>query len=44
MIATSIDGVSHGGRDSGIALGYDIRDFVHLGMSAFHYPGNQLET
>ena len=44
MIATGIDGLSRGDRNSGIALGYDIRDFVPLGMSAFDYPGNQLET
>ena len=44
MIATGIDGISRGDRDAGITLGYDLRDFVPLGVSAFDYPDNSLET
>ncbi len=44
MIATGIDGLSRGNRDAGITLGYDLRDFVPLGVSAFDYPDNSLET
>ena len=44
MIATGIDGLSRGDRDAGITLGYDLRDFVPLGVSAFDYPDNSLET
>ena len=44
MIATGIDGLSHGDRDLEIAPGYDIRDLVPLRISAFDYTGNQLET
>eukprot|EP00956_Cyclotella_meneghiniana_P045803 scaffold385510_cov63-Cyclotella_meneghiniana.AAC.1 len=43
MIATGIDGMSRGDKDSGIALGYDLRDFLPLDMGAFDYPDNQLE-
>ena len=43
MIATGIDGMSRGDKDSGIALGYDLRDFLPLDVGAFDYPDNQLE-
>ncbi|KAL3774206.1 hypothetical protein ACHAWO_008804 [Cyclotella atomus] len=43
MIATGIDGLSRGDEESGIALGYDLRDFLPLDVSAFDYPDNKLE-
>jgi hypothetical protein len=43
MIATGIDGLSRGDKDSGIALGYDLRNFLPLDVSAFDYPDNKLE-
>ncbi|KAL3801862.1 hypothetical protein ACHAWO_003868 [Cyclotella atomus] len=43
MIATGIDGLSRGDKESGIALGYDLRDFLPLNVSAFDYPDNKLE-
>lgn len=43
MIATGIDGLSRGDRDSGITLGYDMRDFLPLDKSAFDMSGNTLE-
>ncbi len=44
MIATGIDGLSRGDRDSGIALGYDIRTFLPLDKSAFDVSGETLMT
>jgi hypothetical protein len=35
MIATGIDGLSRGDKESGIALGYDLHDFLPLDVSAF---------
>jgi hypothetical protein len=43
MIATGIDGLSRGDKDSGIALGYDLRDFLPLDVSAFDIADNRLE-
>jgi len=43
MIATGIDGMSRGDRDSGISLGYDLRKFLPLNIGAFDYPDHQLE-
>lgn len=43
MIATGIDGLSQGNQELGIALGYDLRDFLQLDCSAFDYLDNQLE-
>jgi hypothetical protein len=43
MIATGIDGLSRGDKDSGIALGFDLRDFLPLDVSAFDVLGNRLE-
>jgi hypothetical protein len=42
MIATGIDGLSRGDHESGIALGYDLRDFLPLDVGAFDYPDNSL--
>jgi hypothetical protein len=42
MIATGIDGLSRGDHESGIALGYDLRDFLPLDVRAFDYPDNSL--
>jgi len=42
MIATDIDGLSCGEQNSGVALGYDIRDYASLHVSAFDFPGNSL--
>ena len=44
MIATGIDGLSRGDRDSGIALGYDLRTFLPLDKSAFDLNGISLRT
>jgi hypothetical protein len=43
MIATGIDGLSRGDHESGIALGYDLRDFLPLDVGPFDYPDNGLE-
>ena len=43
MIACGVDGLSRGDRESGITLGYDLRDFLPLDMSAFDFKGNSLE-
>jgi hypothetical protein len=43
MIATGIDGLSRGDKDSGIALGYDLRDYLPLDTSAFNVADNCLE-
>jgi hypothetical protein len=43
MIATGIDGLSRGDHESGIALGYDLRDFLPLDTSCFSYPDNKIE-
>ena len=43
MIATGIDGLSRGDHESGITLGYDLRDYLPLDRSAFDYPDNSLE-
>ena len=43
MIATGIDGLSRGDKESGIALGHDLRDFLPLNVSAFDFKGNALE-
>ena len=35
MIACGVDGLSQGDKESGIALGHDLRDFLPLSVSAF---------
>ena len=40
MIATGIDGLSRGDNESGIALGYDLRDYFPLDVSAFDFADN----
>ena len=44
MIATGLDGFSRGVKESGIALGYDLRDFLPLATSAFDVKDNGLEN
>ena len=44
MIATGIDGLSRGDKESGIALGYDLRNFLPLNKSAFDVEDNRLEA
>jgi hypothetical protein len=44
MIATGIDGLSRGDKESGIALGYDLRNFLPLNKSAFNVEDNRLEA
>lgn len=44
MKATGIDGASRGDMDAGIALGYDVRPYLPLDLSAFDYPDNSLES
>ncbi len=44
MIATGIDSLLSSDIDAGIALGYDIRMFLPLNVSAFDYPENHLES
>jgi hypothetical protein len=43
MIATGIDGLSRGDKESGIALGYDLRNFLPLATPAFDVKDNKLE-
>ena len=43
MIATGMDGWSRGIHDAGLSLGYDIRDFVPLNLSAWDVAGRTLE-
>ena len=43
MIACGVDGLSRGDKESGIALGHDLRDFLPVDTSAFDYKGNLLE-
>ncbi len=43
MIATGIDGLSRGNRDTGVSLGFDIRKFIPLHLSAWEVAGNELE-
>ena len=43
MIATGIDGLSRGNRDAGVSLGFDIRKFIPLHLSAWEVAGNELE-
>ena len=42
MIASGMDGWSRGDYDAGISLGFDLRLFIPLGVSAFDVKGNQL--
>ena len=44
MIATGIDGRSRGNFDAGVSLGFDLRRYLPLGVSAFDYEGNTLES
>lgn len=44
MIATGIDGLSRGDRDSGISLGFDLRTFLPLDKSAFEVNGDALKN
>ncbi len=43
MIASGIDGWSRGNYDLGVSLGYDIRDFLPLHLSAWEVAGDALE-
>ena len=42
MIASGVDGLSRGNYDSGISLGFDIRQFMPLNVSAWDVAGNVL--
>ena len=42
MIATGVDGLSRGDKDSGITLGYDLRDYLPLDKSAFDQVPSEL--
>ena len=42
MIATGMDGWSRGNFDAGISLGYDLRQYFPLNVSAFDYEGQTL--
>lgn len=44
MIDTGMDGLSRGDRDTGFTLGYDMRSFIPVAVSAFDYEGNKLEA
>ena len=43
MIATGMDGRSRGNFDAGVSLGFDLRQFLPLNVSAFDYKDNTLE-
>ena len=43
MIATGMDGRSRGNFDAGVSLGFDLRRYFPLNVSAFDYEGNTLE-
>ena len=43
MIACGMDGWSRGDYDAGISLGYDLRSFLPLNISAFEVKDNKLE-
>ena len=42
MIASGMDGLSWGNYDSGIPLGFDVRQFLPLNISAWDIAGNVL--
>jgi len=42
MIASGVDGLSRGNYDSGISLGFDVRQFLPLNVSAWDIAGNVL--
>ena len=42
MIATGMDGRSRGNFDAGISLGFDLRQYFPLNVSAFNYNDNAL--
>jgi len=42
MIASGVDGLSRGNYDAGISLGYDVRQFMPLNISAWDVAGNVL--
>mmetsp|Transcript_5950 Transcript_5950/g.13021 ORF Transcript_5950/g.13021 Transcript_5950/m.13021 type:complete len:1140 (-) Transcript_5950:4782-8201(-) len=44
MIATGIDGLSRGDTDAGTSLGFDIRLFLPLNITAFDVPDNGLDS
>ena len=44
MIATGMDGRSRGNFDAGVSLGFDLRKYFPLNVSAFDYEGNTLEA
>ena len=44
MIATGVDGRSRGNLDSGVSLGYDIRQFLPLNKGAFEVAGPKVEA
>lgn len=43
MIACGMDGWSRGDYDAGISLGYDLRSFLPLNISAFEVKDNKLK-
>ena len=43
MIATNMDGWSRENFDAGFSLGFDLRHFLPLDVSAFDYGGNTLK-
>ena len=42
MIASGVDGLSRGNYDAGISLGYEVRQFMPLNVSAWDVAGNVL--
>ena len=42
MIASGVDGLSRGNYDAGISLGFDVRQFMPLNISAWDVAGNVL--
>ncbi len=42
MIASGVDGLSRGNYDAGISLGFDIRQFMPLNITAWEIAGNVL--
>ena len=43
MIAAGMDGWSRGNHDAGLSLGYDIRNYLPLNLSAWEVAGQSLE-
>ncbi len=42
MIASGVDGMSRGNYDAGISLGFDVRQYLPLNVSAWDVAGNVL--